>query len=59
MEVFRRLLEVLPGGWQYPHICRARITYQGESFASGRLSSHHRVAVSAPRSLVQEQPVGS
>lgn len=26
--LFRRMTEVLPPGWQYPHICQARITYK-------------------------------
>jgi pyruvate,water dikinase len=27
-ELFRRVIEILPPGWQFPHICQARITYK-------------------------------
>jgi pyruvate,water dikinase len=27
-EIFRGIIEVLPPGWQYPHDCQARITFE-------------------------------
>ncbi len=31
-EVFRGLLDVLPAGWQYPSVCRARIVWEDQAF---------------------------
>ena len=31
-EIFRRVVEVVPPGWQYTDICRAMIEYGGETF---------------------------
>ena len=31
-EIFRRVVEVVPPGWQYSDICRAMIEYGGETF---------------------------
>ena len=33
-RVFRRLIEVIPSGWQFPDICRVRITLRGAVFQS-------------------------
>ncbi len=32
--VFTRLLDIIPTGWQYPSLCRARITFRGRAFES-------------------------
>ena len=34
-DVILRLLDVIPSGWQFSHLCRARITYEGAAFALG------------------------
>lgn len=31
-EIFRRIIKILPPGWQYPHDCQARITFEGLVF---------------------------
>lgn len=31
-DVFHRVIRVLPGGWQFPQHCRARIIYRGEAY---------------------------
>ncbi len=33
-ERLGELVQILPGGWQYPHICRARVTYDGQEYAT-------------------------
>jgi hypothetical protein len=33
-EVFRRVIKVIPPGWQFPELCQARITYGSEVYAS-------------------------
>jgi pyruvate, water dikinase len=32
--VFRRLIEIIPTGWQYPELCRARINFRGATYES-------------------------
>jgi pyruvate, water dikinase len=33
-EVFRRVIKVIPPGWQFPELCQARIIYGSEVYAS-------------------------
>ena len=33
-QVFRRVIEAIPSGWQYPTACRARITCDGKTYES-------------------------
>ena len=33
-KVFKRLVDIIPSGWQYPDLCRARITFRGSVFQS-------------------------
>ena len=32
-EVFGRVVRIIPMGWQFPLVCRARLVYRGESYA--------------------------
>ncbi len=34
-EVFSKIVQILPMGWQYPEICAARIRFDGQEFFSG------------------------
>lgn len=49
-DLCKGIVEVVPGGWQYPEICRARIQLHGESYESSgfaespwHLEAHIRV----------------
>ena len=33
-EVFLKIIDLLPGGWQYPEICAARIEFNGSTYQS-------------------------
>ncbi len=33
-ELFQRIITVLPSGWQYPEICRAKILYENQTYQS-------------------------
>ena len=33
-EMFEEIIKIIPSGWQYPEICRARIVYESSSFQS-------------------------
>lgn len=33
-EVFEEIIRIIPSGWQYPEICRARIVFENSSFQS-------------------------
>ncbi|MBU0711964.1 nucleotidyltransferase domain-containing protein [bacterium] len=33
-EIFRKVVEAIPPGWQYPDICVARIDYEGQEYVS-------------------------
>jgi pyruvate,water dikinase len=33
-KVFRRLIDIIPSGWQWPDLCRVRITFRGAVFQS-------------------------
>ena len=33
-EVFRRVIKVIPPGWQFPELCQARIVYGADVYAS-------------------------
>jgi len=46
-EIFKRLLEIIPSGWQYPRICRCRIVVDGRTYeAEGLRTSPWRMAAS-------------
>ncbi len=55
-EVFRKIVDTLPAGWQYPDTCQARITYgdfdaQTEGFRESPWVQHADI-------LVQDEVVG-
>ena len=55
-EVFRRIVDTLPAGWQYPDICQAKITYgdfeaHTEGFRESPWVQHANI-------LVQDEVVG-
>jgi hypothetical protein len=31
-EIFRELTRIIPSGWQFPEVCRARIIYENQSY---------------------------
>ncbi len=33
-KVFKRLVDIIPSGWQYPELCRARICFRGAVYQS-------------------------
>ena len=33
-KIFKKLIDIIPSGWQSPEICRARITFRGSVFQS-------------------------
>lgn len=33
-EIFEEIIRIIPSGWQYPEICRARIVFENKSFQS-------------------------
>ncbi len=39
-DVFRRVITVIPPGWQFPELCQARIVYGSDIFSSPRLRRH-------------------
>ena len=36
-DIFKKLIKVIPQGWQYSKICKARINYRNLVFQSGDL----------------------
>jgi hypothetical protein len=55
-EIFRRVIEALPPGWQYPDICQAEIVYGERAYRSAGFRQSPWLQ-GAPI-IVQDQPVG-
>ncbi len=56
-EILRRIVEVIPPGWQYPHICHACITYDDQTYRSTGFTESSWVQ--SATIVVQEEAVGS
>jgi pyruvate, water dikinase len=56
-EICRALLEIIPPGWQYPEICRARITLENTVYEPPRVAA--APWVQRADIVVQDEPAGS
>jgi pyruvate,water dikinase len=56
-EIFRDIIEVLPPGWQYPHICQARIIF--DNLVVQPPDFQTAPWVQSASIVVQGQPVGA
>jgi pyruvate,water dikinase len=56
-EIFRKIIEVLPPGWQYPQDCQARIIFESRSIQSPDYKN--TPWVQKANIVVQEEVVGS
>jgi predicted nucleotidyltransferase len=54
--IFQGTVEAVPDGWQYPHICCARILYRGGSFQTANWTETKQVQ--RARIIVQNQSEG-
>jgi hypothetical protein len=56
-DLCRRVVQVLPPGWQYPDVCQAEIVYGGQAYRTPEFQESPWLQ-KAPI-IVQERPVGS
>ncbi len=49
-EIFRELTRIIPSGWQFPEVCKARIVYDNNSYHTpGFRSSHYSTVANIKR----------
>jgi pyruvate,water dikinase len=56
-EVCRRVMKVLPPGWQYPDVCQAEITFEGEVYRTQGFKAS--AWVQSADIVVQDEVLGS
>ncbi len=56
-DLFKKIVEIIPPGWQYPDICQARITYEGKTYEAE--NSKPPVAILSADITIQEEVKGT